>query len=297
VKYKTILIVDDNMTNLDILIELLDATYDLIPAIDGEFALEVANDDKPDLILLDIMMPVMDGFEVCKKLKENENTKDIPIIFITSDANEDSIEKAYKIGGTDYVTKPFRPRELLSRVEKELKLQDMMKELKLLASTDPMTKLYNRRYFINISESLLDLAKRNKSETSIIMLDIDRFKNINDTYGHKVGDNVIINLASSLQKLIRKSDVICRWGGEEFIILLADTKVDNTLIIAEKIRIEIENSVISLDNNKELKFTASMGVSMIDTENDVNIDDSINRADKALYEAKEDGRNKVVLFI
>ncbi len=166
-------------------------------------------------------------------------------------------------------------------------------KLQLLASTDPMTKLYNRRYFTEMSESLLDLAKRNKTDTAIIMLDIDKFKNVNDIYGHKVGDDVIVSLSLILREQSRKSDIVSRWGGEEFVILLPETNVDGALVIAEKIRKVTEDSRIKLENKQELKFTISLGISKFYHETDTNIEASINRADEALYEAKESGRNKV----
>jgi len=287
---KTILIVDDTVSNLDIVSDFL-VDYDVIAIDNGADAISIINSEKIDLILLDIVMPGMDGYEVCKLLKNHKSTKDIPIIFLSSKDDEDSIEMAYDIGGIDYVTKPFKPKELLAKVKRELYLQDLQEELKLLASTDPMTQLYNRRYFTEMSESLLDLAKRNKTESAIIMLDIDKFKNVNDTYGHKVGDDVIISLSKTLQKLTRKSDIVSRWGGEEFVILLPNTNIDGALTIAQKIRVTVENLV--LEKNRELKFTVSLGVSMVDTQNDLNIEASIGRADEALYEAKESGRNRV----
>jgi diguanylate cyclase (GGDEF)-like protein len=166
-------------------------------------------------------------------------------------------------------------------------------ELKVLASTDSMTKLYNRRYFSNISEHILDLAKRDNTDTSVIMLDIDKFKIVNDTYGHKVGDEVIISLAQKLQELSRKSDIVCRFGGEEFVILLPETAINGALTISEKIKSEIENTVIPLANEKELKFTVSIGVSQVNNKEDMNIETPIYRADKALYQAKENGRNTI----
>jgi len=196
-KNKTILIVDDTVENLDILAELL-VQYQVVDAISGEDALNILLNEQVDLILLDIIMPDMDGYEVCRRLKSNPDTKDIPIIFITAKTDEESIERAYEVGGADYVTKPSLPKELKARVKKELQIQDMMNELRILASTDSMTKLYNRRYFSKISNHILDLARRERSDLSIIMLDIDKFKNINDTYGHKVGDEVIIALANKL---------------------------------------------------------------------------------------------------
>ncbi|SFP03159.1 diguanylate cyclase [Hydrogenimonas thermophila] len=289
---KTILIVDDTIANLDILVDLL-GQYDVIDAVNGEDALEIANEESIDLILLDIMMPEMDGYEVCKRLKSNEKTKDIPVIFITAKTDEDSIEKAYDIGGADYVTKPFRPKELLSRVKKELKLQELMKELKLLASTDPMTKLYNRRYFTNVSQHILEIAKRENQSLSLVMLDIDKFKNINDTYGHQIGDEVIISLANELTQNQRKSDIVSRYGGEEFVVLLPNTSLEEAIGVAEKLREKIDLKTINLDNYEKLKFTISLGVSEVKVFNEKNIEKALKRADDALYTAKESGRNRV----
>lgn len=291
-KTKTILIVDDSTSNLDILIELLH-DYDVIDTTNGKDAIEIANKEKIDLILLDIMMPNMDGYEVCEKLKSNEKTKNIPIIFITGKSDEESIEKAYKLGGSDYVTKPFLPLELKAKIKKELKIQDMMNELKLLALTDPMTKLYNRRYFNNISKHFFALAKREKQNLSIIMLDIDKFKNINDTYGHQVGDEVILSLANILIQNQRKSDIACRYGGEEFVMLLPNTPKQKAKFLAENIRKKINSNSIKLGSAKELKFSVSIGVSEVDFYNETDIEQALKRADDALYKAKEGGRNRV----
>jgi len=290
---KTILLVDDTVTNLDILIELLDR-YDVVDATNGKDAIEIVNNEKIDLILLDIMMPDMDGYEVCERLKANNVTKDIPIIFITAKTDEESIEKAYDIGGADYVTKPFKPKELLSRVKKELQIQDMMKELKLLASTDPMTKLYNRRYFTKISQHYLSLAKRNKEEIALIMLDIDNFKKINDTYGHQVGDEVIISLVDILIDHKRKSDIICRYGGEEFVILLPNTSFEGARTVAENIRFDSENFILELPEGEGVRFTVSLGVSAIDLDKDDPMGVALKNADDALYKAKESGKNRVM---
>lgn len=165
-------------------------------------------------------------------------------------------------------------------------------ELGVQALTDPMTKLYNRRYLTEIRQHLLELTHRNGSELSVVLLDIDKFKNINDTYGHKIGDDVIIKLAQTLQKSARKSDVVCRFGGEEFVILLPETTLEGALTMAEALRSEVEKLVITLDDKRELRFTISIGVSKVDKEEKC-LDAAINRADTALYEAKESGRNRV----
>jgi diguanylate cyclase (GGDEF)-like protein len=178
-------------------------------------------------------------------------------------------------------------------VRQALALEEAQEKLKLLASTDSMTKLYNRRYFDKISSSMLALAKRNRADSTIIMLDIDNFKNINDMYGHKVGDNVIISLAKILQELSRESDIASRWGGEEFVILLPNTSSDGAIVIAEKIRRTVEEFIITLEDDNQLKFTVSVGISQVNNELDKNIEASINRADIALYRAKKDGKNRI----
>ena len=297
-----ILIVDDTEINIDILIDLLSDTYEVLVALDGESVFEIVEENRLDLILLDIMMPYMDGYEVCRRLKLNRNTKDIPIIFITAKTDEASIERAYDVGGFDYVTKPFKPKELRAKVKLQLQLQKLIKELeasqkelKFLASTDPMTELYNRRYFSTISKHILDLAKRDATPTSIIMLDIDNFKNVNDTYGHKVGDDVIISLAKLLQKFTRKSDIACRFGGEEFVILLPETAINGASVIAEKIREATEHSTVNSMENNTLTFTISLGIAQIDPEEESDIEASIHRADTALYAAKRGGKNRVYI--
>ena len=289
---KTILIVDDTVANLDLLAELLD-NYDIIDATSGEEALEILEEEKVDLILLDIMMPGMDGFEVCRRLREKPETKEIPIIFITAKNDEDSIEKAYDIGGSDYITKPFKPKELRARVKMQLKLQELKNELKILASTDPMTGLYNRRHFACVAEHTINLARREKKSVSVILLDIDRFKKINDTYGHNVGDEVIIRLAQILKKNKRASDVCCRFGGEEFVILLPNTDLKGAVTLAQNLRNIVEGVVMEAPNGGEFNFTISAGVSSVDILNEPTVEDAIRRADEALYKAKETGRNRV----
>jgi len=294
-----ILVVDDSINNLDILVELLD-DYDVIDTVSGVEAIEILEDETIDLILLDIMMPDMDGFEVCRVLKSNPRTKNIPIMFITSNTDESSIEKAYEIGGIDYITKPFKAKELLAKVNRELQLQSLItelknskKELEILASTDYLTKLYNRRYFLNVAQIDFDLAKQELFDLSIVMLDIDKFKSVNDTYGHKIGDDVLVMVSSMLKNKLRKNDILCRFGGEEFIILFPNTDIKDSEMISEELRKEIENNPILLENGKKLPITASFGISCINYEDDKNIDDIIARADEALYDAKNSGRNKV----
>lgn len=296
-----ILVVDDVKTNVDILVDLLAEEYDVLVSLDGQTALDIVDEEKVDLILLDIMMPEMNGYDVCKSLKQNLKTKDIPIVFITAMSDEESIEKAYGVGGSDYITKPFKPRELLARVKKELQVQTLIQELersqerlKHLASIDSLTNLYNRRYFSKVTEHIFDLAKREKEEISLIMMDIDNFKLVNDTYGHQFGDEVIITLSHRLIENQRKSDIVCRYGGEEFVILLPNTNIDGAQVVAEKIREDIENITVNITEDSYLKFTVSIGVSMVRMEEEYTIEAVLKRADDALYEAKQSGKNRVI---
>ena len=290
---KTILIIDDVEANVATLMELLEDQYDMLASLSGQAALEILEEERVDLILLDILMPDMNGFDVCKQIKADERTQDIPIIFITVKADEDSIEQAYKVGGVDYITKPFKSREVLSRIKKELDLQDMMQELALMASTDPLTHLYNRRYFSKMVQQMLAIAKRQKETPSLVMLDIDYFKHINDTYGHKVGDEVIVHLADTVTNHLRESDFACRFGGEEFIVLLPNTSTDDARYAAEKLRQAVEKSVITLESGAEIRYTISLGVASVDLETEPTIEPALKRADDALYAAKESGRNRV----
>jgi len=170
-------------------------------------------------------------------------------------------------------------------------LKDREKELEYMASVDPMTKLYNRRYFSEIGESILKLAKRKKQFVSIVMLDIDDFKKVNDTYGHKIGDDVIISVANTMHNISRDSDIACRFGGEEFILLLPDTDINGALIIAQKIRKTIEITKINVDENRKINVTVSVGVAVVDI--DKKLETSIQKVDAKLYKAKENGKNRV----
>ncbi len=209
----TILIVDDTKANISILLSLLN-DYDLLVALSGEKALSLVEKNDIDLILLDIMMPEMDAYEVCRILQSQESTKDIPILFITAKTDEESIEKAFASGGIDYVTKPFNPRELLARVKNQVKLRKTLKALEFSASRDSMTGLFNRRkVFIDGQKKL------GQDSVFAVMIDIDHFKKVNDTYGHAFGDIIIKSVAKTIAAGIKSGAIVGRLGGEEFAII------------------------------------------------------------------------------
>lgn len=285
----TLLVVDDTATNIDILVELLGKKYDLVVAINGSGALEAVEENKIDLILLDIMMPVMDGYEVCERLKQQDSTKNIPIIFITAKDDEDSISKAYEQGCIDYITKPFKPLELLARIESQLKIQELIEHLNYISSYDQMSGIYNRRKFFELSQKIF---LQSDPTLYAVMIDIDNFKMINDTFGHYEGDRVIQLSAESISKDLQQDAIFGRVGGEEFAILCFFESEKESIDAMNKIRKNIENLNTISANGDIIKFTISIGVSNIDQ--NPNLDGLIKKADKALYEAKRAGRNRVI---
>lgn len=286
---ETILVVDDTTINIKILVELLDDKYDVIVATDGKTALEIAEEELPDLILLDIMMPLMDGFEVCKLLKENPKTKNIPIIFLTAQADEDSIEKAYEVGGSDYVLKPLKPKELMARVKTQLELQSSIKNLEYLSSYDSMTGILNRRKFFELAQISFE---EKKEKLFAVMIDIDNFKNINDSYGHAVGDIVIKMIVSNIADMLPKESIFARLGGEEFVVICHYKDAKTLFDLLEKIRNSVKNLTLNIESNL-IQFTISMGIAQC-KKNVVIIDDLLKEADAMLYKAKETGRDKVI---
>jgi diguanylate cyclase (GGDEF)-like protein len=291
-----ILIVDDEKSNIDILINLfkkMENDYNIIPATSGKIALKAVEKREIDLILLDIMMPEMDGYEVCKILKSKNSTKDIPVLFITSSTDDDSIIKAYNIGASDYVTKPFKPIELLARVKINLQLKKTIEKLEYFAYYDVMTNVFNRRKFFDIATAKFDT---NKTNLYAVMIDIDKFKSINDTHGHHIGDKVIKMVAKIIQSLIEDSMLFGRLGGEEFAILIDSKSKDDVFDFVDKIRQKIQSVEISIDEDTSISCTISNGISKYDSSMKT-IDHLLQKADEALYEAKDSGRNKTIFRI
>lgn len=289
-KKPTILVVDDTETNIDILLELLSDDYDITVALSGESALEIAKEDSIDLILLDIMMPRMDGYEVCRILKKDDKTKDIPIIFITAKTDEDSIERAYEVGGIDYVTKPFKPRELTARVKTQLNLKFLIEHLEVIASYDQMTGIYNRRKFFELAEKKFALDKNN---LCAVMIDIDKFKAINDTYGHAMGDKAIKEVVNIIGAYLHHETIFGRLGGEEFSMICSFESLDTVMESIECIR-EAVNALEMFSEKSELvQCTISIGFAKVKNETK-NLDALLKQADIALYEAKNTGRNRSI---
>ena len=299
-----ILIVDDVEDNLEILEDLLTfAGHNVQTVRRGEDALKRVQESHPDLILLDILMPGMDGFEVCTLLKADEKTKDIPVIFVSSMEDIEYKVKGFKVGGVDYINKPFHHAEILVRVNTHITMLRLRKhleeknaELERLANTDYLTNLYNRRRFFQAAEDEYAGAIHSRNPFSITLIDLDYFKQVNDTYGHLIGDQVLIHVARLIRTHCRVSDIAARYGGEEFIVLHPSVDRQNAFKVAERIRKVVEATPFSHEE-EEIIVTLCAGV--VDTQGRGDfkrIDDILGLADKALYRAKDAGRNRVVIF-
>ena len=290
----SILIVDDEKMNLQVLVHILSGEYTIYTAKDGRSAIEKAKQYLPDLILLDIIMPEMDGYEVLTALKAAEETREIPVIFITGLSSSEDEEKGLNYDAADYISKPFRPMIVNLRVRNQIRNVNQMRLIERLSMLDQLTGIPNRRSFDTRLNTEWRRAADSVSRISLIICDIDKFKNFNDTYGHLQGDAVLQTVAETLSKtLTRPQDFAARWGGEEFVALLPNTDMDAALEIAEQIRLNIENTPIRLEDGSSAKVTLSLGVHTVTPAPGGSTDAFISQADSALYTAKESGRNRV----
>ncbi|MBC8286517.1 MAG: diguanylate cyclase [Nitrospinae bacterium] len=288
----TLMIVDDTKANIDVLRQTLaESGYKITVALNGETALDLIPKLKPDLILLDVMMPGINGYEVCKHLKKDPELSDIPIIFITAKGDTEDIIEGFNVGAVDFIMKPFKQEEVCARVKTHLTLSAAIKKLTLDSETDSLTGLFNRRTFLKRMENEVMRCKRNQKSFSILFGDIDFFKKINDTHGHLAGDAVLVNISTLLNTEKREIDQVARWGGEEFLILLPETDLKGAVLHGNKIR-ELVSAKSTVHEGKEIHTSMSFGAS--EYSGDGNIEKTIDQADQRLYLAKNSGRNKVV---
>ena len=294
-----VLIVDDMPFNIKVLSETLKRDYRIEVAINGAGALERARGEpQPDLILLDVMMPGMDGYEVCRRLKDDPLTASIPVIFVTAQDDEAAEEQGFELGGVDYITKPFSLAAVKMRVRTHLQLKRQADALEQLAYVDPLTGIPNRRQFIQTLEREYRRALREDSALSVLMIDVDHFKAYNDHYGHGTGDDCLRQVASALARaLLRPGDQIARYGGEEFVAVLPRTDHEAAALIAERLR----QSVLALQRPHAHssigdRVTVSIGGATTSLHAAVDsLETLLTLADRMLYRAKEAGRNQCVV--
>ncbi len=275
-------------------VRLKDEGLEFVTALSGLEGLELAEGQQPSLILLDLNMPDHDGFEVLHKLKDNRATMEIPVIVLSADANAASKVRAFEIGAMDYVTKPMDIAELRARIQSAIGISRLMKLLEQRAQIDGLTGLWNRNYFNDRLARDLAEASRKQMPLALVMCDLDHFKRLNDSFGHPAGDAVLQAFAGILNRELRAYDIACRYGGEEFALILPRTSAEEALGVCERVRRAVE--LTSYKKYPEMHATVSFGVA--DQTEDGTRDPArlIESADKTLYHAKQNGRNRVHIY-
>lgn len=308
-KKDTVLVVDDEANNRLLLkTYLTSAGYQIRLARNGEEAFQILRNEAPDIIILDILLPDMNGYEVCQRIKSNKSLTVIPVILVTALRGSEERLQGIEAGADDFINKPFNRMELIIRVKSLLRikklneaLEQKIKELEIaqakmrqLAITDGLTGLYNYRYFRKQLQHEVSRAHRFHMPVSLLIMDIDFFKVYNDRFGHVNGDKILMQFSRLLYNNIREVDCLARYGGEEFVLILPSTEKKSALIVAEKLRKIIENEYFPLAQKLPAgRVTMSVGVASIPEDTD-DLEDLIKLTDKALYQAKNSGRNRSV---
>lgn len=288
-----ILVVDDQPINIQTIYNILAVDYEVLAATSGKDAIQVCSENPPDLILLDVLMPGMNGLELCLLLKSEAATKDIPVIFVTSFNQQHEEDECWRSGGIDFITKPVNPMTLKNRVKVHLTLKFQKDMLLQMVYVDGLTSIFNRRYFDTHIDKISDQVKRSNRDTAVLLVDIDYFKLFNDNYGHVSGDETLKTVALTIRDTIRRpADFVSRYGGEEFVVVLPESDLSGALLIAEKIRAAIFAKKIVHEHSSHQFVSVSIGVSTILTSNK-NQRSVTEDADANLYIAKDTGRNKV----
>ncbi|MFZ1986904.1 MAG: diguanylate cyclase [Desulfatitalea sp.] len=292
-----ILIVDDDAAIRDSMHEFVEMSgFSSSMAANAEDALEMLQSNTVDVVITDIMLPGMDGLELTDRIRKNF---EVDVIVMTGYSGDYSYEEAISKGASDFVFKPVRFEELLLRLRRVLKERrltqeriQMLEKLKRLSITDGLTKLYNSRYFYNQLKIEIDRTTRYQRPLSLLLLDIDKFKEYNDNYGHLEGDKVLIRLGQVIKSCLRKMDSAYRYGGEEFTVILPETEGDEAATVGERIRTAVEIELFYPQKESEpVAITISIGVTEFTWQEEIAV--FVQRADKAMYQSKQAGRNRV----
>ncbi|TWX53080.1 GGDEF domain-containing response regulator [Colwellia hornerae] len=292
-----ILIVDDDKANRKMLKELLQEQAKIIFAKNGKQAKELAKKHLPDLILLDVVMPDISGFEVIDTLKNNDKTMNISVIFITGLANDDDEERGFNLGGCDYIYKPFKPNIVIARVMMHLELIRQRKMLDEIAHIDALTGVNNRRKMDLVLKNEVAAIKYKHSNLLVAILDIDYFKQYNDGYGHGAGDVALRQVGQALREIfVRPRDFVARYGGEEFVIVLPDCdKASATIMLSNIVQAIQDKKIKHQYSSVSPQLTVSVGAVVVQSSPSVAVADIMKKADDLLYQAKNDGRNQYCL--
>jgi diguanylate cyclase (GGDEF)-like protein len=305
-----VLVVDDNRVNVGLLTGILQKRhYAVRNATEGQQALDLMRAAPAEIVLLDIRLPGMDGYEICRQLKADPRTRDIPVIFVS--ALDDGLDKAraFEVGGVDYVAKPFSAAEVVARVENQLKLSRLQRQmtqknteleranrmLQSLSYLDALTGIPNRRHFDELLDQEWRRALRDDSSMCVILIDVDLFKAFNDNYGHQSGDDCLKHVAVEVSGVLRRGgDLAARYGGEEFGVVLPGTEAPGGVLVAEDIRRRVEGLKIAHKGSPHHVVTISLGMKAVRPGPQDTPESLLAAADRALYRAKELGRNRLV---
>jgi diguanylate cyclase (GGDEF)-like protein len=292
----TVMIVDDEVSNIEILNAALDDEYEICFATSGEEAIRIARAAKPDLILLDVLMPGIDGYEVCRRLKDDPSLADIPVIFATGLGDQQAEIRGLSLGAIDYVTKPISPPIVRLRIHNHLELKRMRDTLAELTMIDALTGVANRRRLDEVLKLETARLARTGSCLSVIMLDIDCFKSFNDAYGHPAGDHCIALVAGAMSATVRRAaDLTARYGGEEFACVLPEIGHEGAMVVANVIRERVRSlNILHERSSADTCVTVSIGVATANSLRGMLPEHWLQAADRQLYLAKEAGRNRVV---
>ena len=295
----TILAIDDAEDILLLLeFELSEEGYKVLTAKDGYDAFDVVSRESVDLILLDIEMPNLSGLQMLEQLKSNSLYQDIPVIMLSGSEQSADIVSALDLGANDFVNKPYLPEVLLARIRTSLRLLEKNRELEKMALTDFLTGINNRRQFYHLTSAALSKNQRHQSSLTIAIFDIDHFKQVNDTYGHDIGDMVLVEFSKLLVSVFREYDICGRVGGEEFAICLPDTGLENGKLACERFNNALKAKQMSVVVERKLiKLSVTTSIGVTTTTDESNIELLIKQADKALYDAKLAGRDCVRSFV
>jgi diguanylate cyclase (GGDEF)-like protein len=289
-----VLVVDDDEITIQILKTAINK-YDISTVRTGAQAIEFCRATPPDLVLLDIEMPSMDGFQVCSTLKADEVTADIPVIFITSHGSREVEDKGWKVGCVDFIRKPISIGATVNRINSQLTLKFMSDKLKGYAYQDGLTALNNRRHFDMFLSTQIKLATRNHTPLGLLIVDIDHFKKFNDEFGHLAGDDCLKEVAKVLQQSAnRPTDFSSRYGGEEFSIVLPSTDKEGVFAVATRIAQAVRDIDVERIAGIDASITVSIGAAMLCGDSHNDAESLIGLADQRLYQAKNNGRNRIV---
>jgi len=287
-----LLVVDDDADIREALLLTLEPDYDVRTAPDGRAALEIARVDPPDLVLMDLFMPRLDGLQALERLRADPATENIPVIFLSARADDAVKAKTLDLGAADYLQKPFSDRELRARLEKTLRLTRTQTALRELAQTDPLTGLANLRAFRERLEAEGKRARRYRTPLTCVMADMDHLKPVNDQLGHAAGDRAIAAVAAVIRAELRETDFGARYGGDEFVVLLPHTTAEEGRVFAERACARLRATPLEI-SGRRIPLGASFGVACLSGEDDLPADTVVRAADVALYRAKRAGRGRV----